>query len=123
MLIAQYSGAAGGVGAVGATNSGALQAQSVSLTTTGANSFIVGAINTIATTSTLVTGNVRENISIGNPRVKLIDNTVVSSGSSVSIATSTGSNANWTAAAVELLLVVPAATGFSNSLMMVGCGR
>lgn len=103
MLVGEWSGALGGVNPVGIATTSSGAAQSITLTSTGANSFIVGAIGTIVASNSPVTGNSRETNSAGPIRTRLLDNTSAASASALTIATSS-SSVSWTAAGIELLL-------------------
>src|ERR1700722_9546532 len=95
-FVGEYKGGKGK--GTNASSNGSSTAQTLSLTTTKADSFMVCSMGTVATSAfTLVTGNairVQSNSGAGNSSsIALIDNTAVASGTSLTCATSSGSGA------------------------------
>jgi len=102
ICITEYSGVLR-IGATNQTNSGNSAAPSITVVTTGPNSFIAAAMTASAGRSiTFTTGHMRQQ-EIG---LSAVDNTAASSGTSVTCA-GTVFSAPWCAVAIELLSVAP----------------
>lgn len=116
-VLMEYSGPTG-FGANN-TNSGTSTLGTISITSTGANSWVVAPIFTGTNrTFTSATGNLREtNTNNGGVGV---DNTAVSSGTSITCSININLSTAWVACAVELLAPAPASAG--PTLMMSGMG-